>query len=112
MVSKETPEQIAGDREVTELVERAVDALPDSFRAVFVLRAVEELSTAETAACLDIPEDTVKTRLFRARALLREALVAQGESALPRSFSFGSTRCDRVVAAVLARLGVGAPTRD
>src|SRR4051794_14032750 len=71
-----SPEQQASDVEMRALLERAVDALPDEFRAVFVLRAVEGLSGAEVAECLGIAEETVKTRLFRARARLQEMLVS------------------------------------
>jgi RNA polymerase sigma-70 factor (ECF subfamily) len=98
------PEQHALDVEMSGLVEEAVDALPDAFRAVFMLRAVEELSTAETAACLGIPEDTVKTRLHRARAHIQRQLLARTESALPKAFAFLRPRCERVVAADLVRL--------
>jgi RNA polymerase sigma-70 factor (ECF subfamily) len=70
------PEKHASDRELRKVLERAIDALPESFRSVFVLRAVEQLSIAETSEVLDIPEDTVKTRLYRARGLLRSRLKA------------------------------------
>jgi RNA polymerase sigma-70 factor (ECF subfamily) len=69
-----------------------------------VLRAVEELSVGETAAVLQIPEATVRTRFFRARSLLREALAQQIDLAYADAFAFAGERCDRVVAAVLARL--------
>jgi RNA polymerase sigma-70 factor (ECF subfamily) len=101
-----SPEQRASDGEVRAVLEKAIDALPDDFRAVFVLRAVEEMSGAETAECLGIPEETVKTRLFRARARLQEALLAALEPAAPRAYEFHLSRCDRVVAEVLRRLGV------
>jgi GTP cyclohydrolase II len=100
-----TPEETASDRELCALVERAVDALPESFRIVFMLRAVEEMSVAETADCLDIPEDTVKTRLFRARALLQRDLSSQAEAGLSRAFSFLVPRCNRIVAGVFRRIG-------
>jgi RNA polymerase sigma-70 factor (ECF subfamily) len=70
------PSSQAERSEMRRRIESEVDGLPESLRAVFVLRALEELSTAETAAALDIPEGTVKTRLFRARSQLREALSA------------------------------------
>jgi RNA polymerase sigma-70 factor (ECF subfamily) len=101
-----TPEQLASDAEIRPVLERAIDALPDEFRAVFVLRAVEEMSGAETAECLGIPEETVKTRLFRARARLKETLLEALEPAAPRAYEFHLSRCDRVVAGVLSRLGV------
>ena len=79
--------------------------LPHAFRAVFVLRAVEELTVEETAAALDIPEATVRTRFFRARSLLRESIEREADSALEDAFAFAGERCDRIVAGVLARLG-------
>lgn len=88
-------------RELARLVERAVDALPDSYRAVFVLRDVEGLSTAETAEAVGLTEDLVKVRLSRARAKLREDLLARvGESAR-EVFTFGNLRCDRTVERVM-----------
>jgi RNA polymerase sigma-70 factor (ECF subfamily) len=105
-----SPEDGASDREMAHLLERAIDDLPEAFRLVFVLRAVEQLSSAETAACLGIPEETVKTRLFRARALLREDLVRRIEAGARSAFSFDGARCDRIVAAVLGRVGpAGSP---
>lgn len=101
-----TPEQQASDGEIRTVLEKAIDSLPDEFRSVFVLRAVEEMSGAETAECLGIPEETVKTRLFRARARLQERLLEALEPAAPRAYEFHLSRCDRVVAAVLSRLGV------
>jgi CDGSH-type Zn-finger protein len=77
---------------------------PDAFRAVFVLRAVEELSVEETAAALGIPEATVRTRFFRAKSLLREALSRDIDLAHGDAFSFAGARCDRIVASVIARL--------
>ena len=101
-----SPEQLASDAEIRTVLETAIDALPDEFRSVFVLRAIEEMSGAETADCLGIPEETVKTRLFRARARLQETLLEALEPAAPRAYEFHLSRCDRVVAAVLSRIGV------
>ncbi len=106
--SPTTPEQNASDVEIRAVLERAIAALPDDFRAVFVLRAVEELSGAETAACLGIPEETVKTRLHRARGRLQEAILAELEPKVTSTFPFEAPRCDRVVAAVLRRIGCDA----
>jgi RNA polymerase sigma-70 factor (ECF subfamily) len=95
------------------VLEKAIDDLPDDFRAVFVLRAVEEMSGAETAACLGIPEETVKTRLHRARGRLQEAVRKSIEPALGRVYELHLSRCDRVVEAVLRRIGAYAkPKRD
>jgi len=86
------------------LLERKLDELPDDFRTVFVMRAVEELSVEETAACLDIPEATVRSRHFRARGLLRESLAREIDVAERDLYDFGGAHCDRIVARVLARL--------
>jgi RNA polymerase sigma-70 factor (ECF subfamily) len=102
-------EQHAATHELGRVVEAAIDTLPDAFRAVFILRQVEEMSTAEAAAVLDIPEETVKTRLHRARGLLRKSLEQWTGEAARSAFAFGSARCDRVVAAVLARIQTNAP---
>src|SRR5712691_2426696 len=98
------PEQQALTGELRRLLESGIDGLPRRYRSVFVLREVEGLSTGETADCLDLTSDTVKTRLLRARALLREQLLARAGVATPEAFSLHLARCDRVVAAVLARL--------
>jgi RNA polymerase sigma-70 factor (ECF subfamily) len=103
---RSTPEQQASDGEIRTVVEKAIDSLPDEFRSVFVLRAVEEMSGAETAECLGIPEETVKTRLYRARARLQETLLQALEPAAPHAYEFHLSRCDRVVAVVFARLGL------
>jgi RNA polymerase sigma-70 factor (ECF subfamily) len=101
-----TPEESTSDREMRVVLERAIGSLPDDFRAVFMLRAVEEMSGGETAACLGIPEDTVKTRLHRARSRLQEILLAELEPKVTATFDFAAPRCDRVVAGVLGRLGI------
>lgn len=98
------PEREAMRRELGALIETRIDALPEVFRGVFVLRAVEELSVEETADLLHIPEATVRTRFFRARSLLRESLAQDVDTALDTAFAFAGVRCDRIVAAVLERL--------
>lgn len=106
MISRDPdPERLTGNGELRRLLEEAIDALPDEFRAVFVLRAVEGMSVAETAAALSIRPETVKSRFHRARHRLQETLGARFEALMPAAFEFGGTRCDRIVAAVLARLG-------
>lgn len=100
----EQPEAGALRAETRRLLERRIDALPDAFRAVFVLRALEEMSVEETAVALELPQATVRTRFFRARGLLREALAREIDGALDEAFSFAGARCDRIVAGVLARL--------
>jgi RNA polymerase sigma-70 factor (ECF subfamily) len=103
--SSSSPEQQASDVEMRAVLEKAVGQLPDEFRAVFVLRAVEGMSGAETAECLGIAEETVKTRLHRARGRLQEMLLVSIEPVMPTLYDFHLSRCDRVVAAVMARLG-------
>jgi RNA polymerase sigma-70 factor (ECF subfamily) len=101
----DSPERGAMRAEARILLEQSLDALPEVFRTVFILRAVEEMSGEEVAACLGIPEATVRSRFFRARGMLRAALASQFDLAFEDAFSFDGARCDRVVAAVLARLG-------
>lgn len=98
------PERLAGSAELRRLLEGAIDALPDDFRTVFVLRAIEGLSVAETAETLTLRPETVKTRFHRARLRLQEALGARLDLLVPSTFEFGGAHCDRVVATVLARL--------
>ncbi len=98
------PEQRAADHELGQAIEAAVEALPRVYSSVFMLREVEGLSTAETAACLDINAETVKTRLHRARALLRNHITARIGVAARETFEFAGARCDRTVAAVMARI--------
>lgn len=102
----QTPEQRVVALELRALLEASIDALPSALRAAYVLRDIEGLSTAEAAACLDISEDALKTRLSRARAALREELCARAAGAAGDVFAFHDRRCDRVVAAVLERIGV------
>ncbi|HSA89644.1 MAG TPA: RNA polymerase sigma factor [Burkholderiales bacterium] len=100
-------EQDHGDSMLRRMLEKRIDALPDDYRAVFVLRALEELTVEETAAALGIPEATVRTRYFRARGLLREALARDVDRTLEEAFAFDGERCDRMVAAVLERIASG-----
>ena len=100
----ERPESATLRAETRKLLEAKIDELPDAFRAVFVLRAVEEMSVDEAAAALDIPEATVRTRFFRARGLLRESLSREIDLAHGDAFSFAGARCDRIIANVMARL--------
>lgn len=97
------PEQATLSSELRKDLQASVDALADAYRPVFVLREVEGLSTAETAEALGLSEDVVKTRLHRARAMLRAALSREGQR--PGDLlRFGLEQCDRVVAAVLTRV--------
>ncbi|HJV61455.1 MAG TPA: RNA polymerase sigma factor [Albitalea sp.] len=108
----EAPDKALVRAETRALLERKLDELPEAFRAVFVMRAVEEMSVEETAQCLDIPEATVRSRHFRARSLLRESLAREFDLAERDVFAFGGLHCDRVVARVMARLDAPEPPRD
>jgi RNA polymerase sigma-70 factor (ECF subfamily) len=98
------PEHRAQRAEMRRLIESRIDLLPESFRIVFMLRAVQEMSVEEVAAALELPEATVRSRFFRARGLLRESLSRDVDVAIGDAFSFAGERCDRIVAGVLARI--------
>lgn len=100
----EQPEHAAVRAQTRRLLEGKIDALPEVFRTVFVLRALEELTVEETAASLGIPAATVRTRYFRAKGLLREALAREIDFAYGDAFAFDGARCDRIVATVLERV--------
>ena len=97
------PEHAFARAQMRALLESRIDQLPELYRTVFMLRAVEEMSVEDVALALDMPEPTVRTRFFRARALLREGLAGEIDSALGDAFSFDGARCDRIVANVLAQ---------
>ena len=94
------PEEGAMRAQVRRLMEARIDRLPEAFRTVFLLRAVEEMPVGEVAEALDIPEATVRTRFFRARSLLRESLAREVDAGLAEAFAFDGARCDRIVAKV------------
>jgi RNA polymerase sigma-70 factor (ECF subfamily) len=98
------PEKQASDRELGALLQSAVLSLPPKYRAVLMLRDIEEMSTADTADSLEISEENVKVRLHRARALLRRELFARAGEQRSEAFPFMGMRCDRVVEAVMRRL--------
>ena len=98
------PERRAQREEMRRLIESRIDLLPESFRVVFMLRAVEEMSVEEVATALELPEATVRSRFFRARGLLRESLSRDVDVAIGDAFSFAGERCDRIVAGVLVRI--------
>ena len=100
------PEVAAARSEVRRLLEHAIDDLPEPFRLVLVMRDIEEMSIEETAANLDIRPETVKTRLHRARKLLRKSLDDKLSTSLRDTFPFLGARCARITASVLARLGL------
>src|SRR5215470_17577203 len=106
MAMNTDPERTAAQREIRCLIERAIDDLPEPFRVVFVMREIEDLSVEETADFLGLRQATVKTRLHRARRLLRKALDSQLSSTLTEAFPFDGMRCARMTEVVLRRLGV------
>jgi RNA polymerase sigma factor (sigma-70 family) len=104
---KPDPEQATALAEIRRLLESAVDALPEPFRIVFVMRDIDEISTEETALLLGLRPETVKTRLHRARGLLRGALQDRLATVFTDIFPFAGTRCDRLTEMVLRRLEIG-----
>lgn len=100
------PEQRAMRGQLRRLMESRVDLLPEAYRVVFVLRAVEEMSVEEVAQALQIPEATVRTRFFRARSLLREGLAREIDLSTAELFAFDGARCDRIVARVLEQAAI------
>lgn len=108
----EQPERAAMRAQVRSLLERKIDELPDTFRTVFMLRGLEEMTVEEVADSLSIPEATVRTRFFRARGMLREALSKEIDFAFEEAFSFDGERCDRIVAGVLQRLADDPLSKD
>lgn len=105
-VCEADPERLMAQRELLRLVERAVDDMADAFRSVFVARVIEGLSVEETADLLGIEQATVKTRLHRARKMVRARLEAEIGPVLVDAFPFAGKRCDRLTAAVLEKLGL------
>jgi len=99
-----SPETGAMRTELRRLLEKKIDALPLAFRTAFILREVEEMTIEEAAECLGVPPATVRTRVFRARAMLRESLAEEMDMATADVFAFAGARCDRIVAGVLERL--------
>ncbi len=98
------PEQRVHRREMAELLERAIDALPEAYRLVIMMRDLQELDTKETAELLELSEENVRVRLHRARALVRETLHASIEDAAAELFPFGGERCDRIVFGAMGRI--------
>jgi RNA polymerase sigma-70 factor (ECF subfamily) len=98
------PERQAANSEIRNLIEKAVEELPDKYRIIFMLRDIEELSTTDTAAALEISEENVKVRLHRARSLLRKSLYAFAGMERKEAFNFHAVRCDRVVKNVFERI--------
>ncbi len=101
-----TPEKQAYDRELSQVLEKAILALSEDYRLVFTLRDVEGMSTAETAECLNLTQENVKVRLHRAHAALRKQIYAVVGENTARCFEFHAVRCDRVVSGVFGTLGI------
>ncbi|MBL4790236.1 MAG: RNA polymerase sigma factor [Kordiimonadaceae bacterium] len=98
------PERLAASAAMRRFMEAAIDDLPDEFRTVFVMRTIEQMTITETATCLGLPENTVKSRQFRATKKLQSVLDALHKEQLSESFSFDGERCDRIVAQTLSAL--------
>lgn len=100
-----SPEEQVSEHEMHRLLETVVLALPQAYRSVLMMRDIEEMTTAEVASVLGLSEENVKVRLFRARAMARKRLFTMTGAASTKAFEFGAARCDRMVAAVLQRIG-------
>ncbi len=105
MSATDDPEKSMAQREIQHVVEGAIDDLPEPFRLVFITRVVEGMNVEETAEILDLKPETVKTRLHRARAMLRENVEKKIGPVVMEAFPFAGRRCDRLTEAVLKRLG-------
>ena len=99
------PEKSMARREIQNVIEDAIDELPGAFRLVFIARVVEGMSIEETAATFDLKPETVKTRLHRARAMLRDNIESRIGPVVMEAFPFAGRRCDGLTQAVLQRLG-------
>ncbi|MFY9560689.1 MAG: RNA polymerase sigma factor [Terriglobales bacterium] len=108
--TRSNPESETASGEMSRLLEQAIESLPENYRAVVMMRDVEEMSTSEAAECLSITEDNVKIRLHRAHGLLRKVLYAKVRISTTEAFPFHAARCDRVVSAVFVRIGTVLPT--
>jgi RNA polymerase sigma-70 factor (ECF subfamily) len=107
--SARNPEDEASRREMRRMLETAIDELPDIYRIVFVMRELEQMSTAETASALEIAEEATKVRLHRAKGLLRDAMSARMHESFAEAYPFLGRRCDRIVSAVIAALASQPP---
>lgn len=105
MSGADDPEKTMAQREIQHVVEGAIDELPEPFRIVFITRVVEGMNVEETAEILDLKPETVKTRLHRARAMLRDHVEKKIGPIVMEAFPFAGRRCDRLTEAVLKRLG-------
>jgi RNA polymerase sigma-70 factor (ECF subfamily) len=106
--ASEDPEKTMAQREIQRVVEHAIDKLPEAFRIVFVTRVLEGMNVEETAEILGLKPETVKTRLHRARTMLRENVEKKIGPVVMEAFPFAGRRCERLTDAVLKRLGFAA----
>ena len=106
--ASEDPEKSMAQREIRHVVEHAIDELPEAFRIVFITRVIEGMNVEETAELLDLKPETVKTRLHRARNMLKENVERKIGPVVMEAFPFAGRRCERLTEAVLKRLGVTA----
>jgi len=106
----DTPDDALTQTQMRGILERKIGELPESLRTVLILRSVEELSVQETAESLGLSEETVRTRHFRARGLLREALAREADIAESNLYDFGGAHCDAMVAAVIAAITAEFPS--
>ncbi|MEO6381590.1 MAG: RNA polymerase sigma factor [Nitrobacter sp.] len=104
--TSDDPEKTMAQREIQHVVEQAVDELPEAFRIVFITRVIEGMNVEETAEILDIKPETVKTRLHRARTMLRENVEKRIGPVVMEAFPFAGKRCERLTGVVLGRLGL------
>lgn len=103
--TSEDPEKTMAQREIQRVVEHAIDELPDNFRIVFITRVIEGMNVEETAEILGLKPETVKTRLHRARSMLRENVEKKIGPVVMEAFPFAGKRCERLTVAVLKRVG-------
>ena len=104
----EDPEKSMAQREIQAVVEHAIDDLPEAFRIVFITRVIEGMNVEETAEILGLKPETVKTRLHRARNMLRDNVERKIGPVVMEAFPFAGLRCERLTDAVLKRLGLTA----
>jgi RNA polymerase sigma-70 factor (ECF subfamily) len=110
--SAPSPESQSAQSQTRQLLEEAIETLPSDYRTVVVMRDVEEMNVAETAAILEVSEALVKTRLHRAHAMLRKELFTRAQGRVADLYPFLGARCDRMVKAVLERIGVTPKVRE
>jgi RNA polymerase sigma-70 factor, ECF subfamily len=108
-IDRATPDDALQRAQLRMLIERKIDELPQEFRSVFVMRALEEMSVEEVAELMQVPAATVRSRFFRARSRLRESLARDIDFAMDDAFAFDGERCDRIVARVLQAMAAAPP---